>query len=175
MSAAPVSRYLIENGGAETPRALTEEALQWLRSLSPDLAHDAQWMESVESWRVDRVPGPWMRLFRWLTQERQAQHLSDEELHAILDFLGYIGSVNALLVMARTVEPEEALERLLSLAMDRQGSGDESEDPVATVTLMRIRRLLVRRFFTRVFSPERRAAVLDIVLHKQGPDEEGWA
>ena len=175
MSTVAVSRYLIENGGAETPRALSEGALQWLQSLSPELAHDAQWMESVESWRVDRVPGPWMTLFRWLTQERQAQHLTDEELHAILDFLGYIGSVNALMVMARTVEPEQALERLLNLASERHGLREESEDPVATVTLMRVRRLLVRRFFTRVFSPERRSSVLDIVLRPQEPDEEGWA
>ena len=116
-----------------------------------------------------------MTLFRWLTQERQAQHLTDEELHAILDFLGYIGSVNALMVMARTVEPEQALERLLNLASERHGLREESEDPVATVTLMRVRRLLVRRFFTRVFSPERRSAVLDIVLRPQEPDEEGWA
>ena len=174
MTALPVSPYLIENGGVETPRTLTEGALQWLRSLSPDLAHDAQWMESVESWRVDRVPGPWMKLFRWLTQERQSQHLTDEELHAILDFLGYIGSVNALMVMARTVEPEQALERILSLANDRQGFGGESHDPVATVTLMRVRRLLVRRFFTRVFSQERRSAVLDIVSRQQESGED-WA
>lgn len=166
---------LLSQGGVETPQSVTAQTFLWLESLSPELAHDVRWMESVESWRVDQVPGPWLGLFKWLTRSAEGgQSFSPVERDALLNFLGYIGSANALLVMARAVDVPQALDDLLQQAVDRQKQAQargQSVDPVAQVTIARVRRLFTRQLFTRVFSAERRAEVLNIVLSRE---EEMW-
>ena len=159
----PVSPVLVDAGGAHTPRTIQASTMDWLRSLSADLAHDVQWMDSVEAWRVDAVPGPWMKLFEWLTDEWRDQKLDDQDINALLDFLAYLGSSNALAVMVRAAGGAEPLDRLIFAALERdEASGNQ--DALARVTLARVRRLYVRRFFTRVFGEERRAEVINILM-----------
>lgn len=169
------SDFLIASGGVESWKTVGVQSMQWLAALSPDLARDAQWMESVEVWRVDRAPGPWTTLFKWLLEDRPDGEFSPLEIQALLDFLGYIGSANALRIMSDTVEGSRSLEALLQAAVDRRGAREDfpvsTLDPVAQVTVARVRRLLVRQFFERIFSPERRAYILDLVLSQ----DEGWA
>ena len=142
---------------------LSAEAREWLQVLSPELARDIAGMESVESWRVDLVPGPWSALFRFLVREREVGALDRADMSALLNYLAYIGSANALLVMQRiTQSPEEALESLIEHAAARD-LAKPGGDALAQVTLARMRHLFTRRLFTRIFSPERRVEVLDIL------------
>ena len=156
--------------GAENPSArIGALAHGWLESLSPEFAADViQNMERVESWRVDRVPGPWVNLFKWLVQERRDGRLDQEDLGALINYLAYLGSANALFLMARALTPDGAFEALLSHAAERAESAPEEGDPMARVMLARVRRLFLRRFYGRVFGPERRAEVLEI-LWRQRP------
>ena len=150
-------------GAATKEEVLTAEAREWLQALSPELARDIAGMERVESWRVDTVPGPWSALFRFLVREREEGALSPADMSALLNYLAYIGSANALLVMQRiTQSTEEALESLMEHAASRD-LGNPGGDALAQVTLARMRHLFTRRLFGRIFSPERRAEVLDIL------------
>ncbi len=161
-------------GAATEEEVLTTEAREWLQTLSPELARDIAGMESVESWRVDTIPGPWSALFRFLVREREEGALDRTDMSALLNYLAYIGSANALLVMQRiTQSPEEALESLIehAAARDLAKSGG---DALAQVTLARMRHLFTRRLFGRLFSPERRAEVLDILrAHEVAMANEG--
>ena len=142
---------------------LSAEAREWLQVLSPELARDIAGMESVESWRVDLVPGPWSALFRFLVREREAGALDRADMSALLNYLAYIGSSNALFVMQRITQyPDEALDSLIEHAAARDLAMPDG-DPLAQVTLARMRHLFTRRLFTRIFCPERRAEVLDIL------------
>lgn len=143
--------------------ALTAEAREWLQALSPELARDIAGMESVESWRVDTIPGPWSALFRFLVREREKGALDTADMSALLNYLAYIGSANALFVMQRITQyPDEALDSLIEHAA-RRDLAMPGGDPLAQVTLARMRHLFTRRLFTRIFSPERRVEVLDIL------------
>lgn len=142
------------------PVAVEVASLEWLKSISPELAVDVERMESVENWRVDTAPGPWKDLFDALAQENLNGAFNSDELAAIINYLAYLGTSRALELsqkLSRT-RPDFGLE-LVSRATD----ADIHDDPRARVTVSRVRRIVARRVLRRIFGPERRNEIIQIL------------
>lgn len=162
-----------------------EHYQSWLQDFSPGFAEDVRRIERVELWTIDGDESPAaaafskdaMRLARALMHEPRPDAaeqalFNESDSEKLLEILAYIplSQMLHLLHLANTHQPGLSDDLLVTAAvLSEQADAPHAE---ATVHMERVRALIRRHAFARIFGPTRRRDVLELV--REMNEQEGF-
>lgn len=141
----------------------------WLESISLGLADKAEEMEKFEKWTLED-PEINEKLEKWahsldIKKENASTLIGHDKYYLIVEVLAYVHTRKALRLLSLTGKLQSGLGGDLIEYCRNDKSRENQVEKI--VHLSRIREIIKLEYYEKIFGPEKRKEILDIIKGKQ--------